>query len=70
MRDLVIIMLGVGIVMLSVVSMFQSFDIKNLERKYCKVERYCDKIIEENEQLMRINNQTLLLLSEKGGAEW
>lgn len=44
----------------------QSSDIRNLERKYCKIKHTCDIIIKENQQLQRINNQNLRILAEGG----
>ena len=44
----------------------QATEIRNLERKQCKLEQYCDIIVEENKQLQRVNEQNLSLMAEGG----
>lgn len=65
MKHIVVVMTAI-LIILSVDVMKQSIAIQNLERKYCKMEHYCDKIIEENQLLQRQVESTLKMMSEGG----
>lgn len=66
MRDLAIVLLSIGILVLSVGHCMQEMKITNLERQSSRIEQAYQVVIAENQQLQRINEQNLLLLS-KGG---
>lgn len=66
MRDLAIVLLSIGILVLSVGHCMQEMKITNLERQSSRIEQAYQAVIAENQQLQRINEQNLLLLS-KGG---
>lgn len=67
MRDLVIVLLlSIGILVLSIGHCMQEMKITNLERQSSRIEQGYQAVIAENQQLQRINEQNLLLLSEGG----
>lgn len=66
MRYFTAVLLSLSIIILSVVIGYQENRIKNLERQLTRVENDYQYIASQNEQLKRINEQNLLLLS-KGG---
>lgn len=66
MRDLAIVLLSIGILVLSVGHCMQEMKITNLERQSSRIEQAYQAVIAENQQLQRISEQNLLLLS-KGG---
>lgn len=66
MRDLTIVLLSVSMLVLSVGHYMQEMRITNLERQASRIEQAYQAVIAENQQLQRINEQNLLLLS-KGG---
>ena len=66
MRDLVIVLLSIGILVLSIGHCMQEMKITNLERQARRIEQAYQAVIAENQRLQRINEQNLLLLSEGG----
>ena len=66
MRDLTIVLLSVSILVLTIGHYMQEVKITNLERQSSRIEQAYQAVIAENQQLQRINEQNLLLLS-KGG---
>lgn len=66
MRDLVIALLSIDILVLSIGHYIQEMEITNLERQTRRIEQAYQAVIAENQQLQRINEQNLLLLSEGG----
>ena len=66
MRNLVVILLSFGMLALSIGHCMQEMKITNLERQSRRIEQAYQAVIAENQQLQRINEQNLLLLS-KGG---
>lgn len=66
MRDLTIVLLSVSMLVLSIGYCMQEMRITNLERQASRIEQAYQTVIAENQQLQRINEQNLLLLS-KGG---
>lgn len=66
MRDLTIVLLSVSILALTIGHYMQEMKITNLERQSSRIEQAYQAVIAENQQLQRINEQNLLLLS-KGG---
>ena len=66
MRNLIVILLSLGILVLSIGHCMQEMKITNLERQSRRIEQAYQAVITENQQLQRINEQNLLLLS-KGG---
>lgn len=66
MRNLVVILLSIGVLVLSIGHCMQEMKITNLERQSRRIEQAYQAVIAENQQLQRINEQNLLLLS-KGG---
>lgn len=66
MRDLAIVLLSIGILVLSVGHYMQEMKITNLERQSRRIEQAYQAVIAEHQRLQRINEQNLLLLSEGG----
>ena len=66
MRDLTTVLLSVSILVLTIGHYMQEMKITNLERQSSRIEQTYQAVIAENQQLQRINEQNLLLLS-KGG---
>ena len=67
MRALTIVLLSVSILVLTIGHYMQEMKITNLERQSSRIEQAYQAVIAENQQLQRINEQNLLLLSEEGG---
>ena len=67
MRDLTIVLLSVSMLVLRIGHYMQEMKISNLERQSSRIEQAYQAVIAENQQLQRINEQNLLLLSEEGG---
>lgn len=67
MRDLTIVLLSVSMLVLTIGHYMQEMKISNLERQSSRIEQAYQAVIAENQQLQRINEQNLLLLSEEGG---
>ena len=66
MRDLTVVLLSVSILVLTIGHYMQEVKITNLERQSSRIEQTYQAVIAENQQLQRINEQNLLLLSEGG----
>lgn len=66
MRDLTVVLLSVSILVLTIGHYMQEVKITNLERQSSRIEQAYQAVIAENQQLQRINEQNLLLLSEGG----
>lgn len=66
MRDLTVALLSVSILVLTIGHYMQEVKITNLERQSSRIEQAYQAVIAENQQLQRINEQNLLLLSEGG----
>ena len=66
MRDLTVALLSVSILVLTIGHYMQEVKITNLERQSSRIEQAYQAVIAENQQLQRISEQNLLLLS-KGG---
>ena len=66
MRDLTIVLLSVSILVLTIGHYMQEMKITNLERQSSRIEQAYQAVIAENQQLQRISEQNLLLLSEGG----
>ena len=66
MRDFCIIILSFCILVLTIGHCIQEYDIANMKQTLKRVERGYNEVLEANEQLERINNQNLRLMSEGG----
>ena len=66
MRDLTVVLLSVSILVLTIGHYMQEVKITNLERQSSRIEQAYQAVIAENQQLQRISEQNLLLLSEGG----
>lgn len=66
MRDLTVALLSVSILVLTIGHYMQEVKITNLERQSSRIEQAYQAVIAENQQLQRISEQNLLLLSEGG----
>lgn len=66
MRDFLMFMAFVLIIILGAAVSITGTRLKNVERKACKIEQAYVKMIEENEKLIRQNDQNLRLMAEGG----
>lgn len=66
MRNFALILMTLVVALMSIAIAIQDVHIKNLELKYCKLERACSIIIEENKSLRRQVDLDLRLMSEGG----
>lgn len=66
MRDFLMFLAFVLILILSIGLSITDTQLKNVERKTCKIEQAYVKMIEENEKLIRQNDQALRILAEGG----
>lgn len=66
MRDFLMFLMFVLIIILGAAVSISGTRLKNVERKTCKIEQAYVKMIEENEKLMRQNDQALRILAEGG----
>lgn len=66
MKKLAIGLLGLGVCLLSVQGCVLSHKVTNLERQQLRIEQEYRAVLAENEKLVRMNNQTLLLLTQGG----
>lgn len=65
MRYLVTV-LSAWIIVVTIALVYTEARVTNLERQLVRVERGYNEVLEANEQLERINNQNLRLISEGG----
>ena len=65
-KDWLIGILTIVTVALVVTSVQQDIRITNLERQQLRIEQEYNAVLAENEKLVRMNNQTLLLLTQGG----
>lgn len=66
MEKLAICLLGLGVFLLSVQNCMLNHKVTNLERQQLRIEQEYQRVITQNEQLKRINDQNLRLMTEGG----
>lgn len=66
MRTLTIILNSIAITVICIVGIYQEHRIENLERQLLRIEYDYQVIAAQNEQLHRINDQTLRFIVEGG----
>ena len=69
MRDLVIVLLAICCLVLSIGHYIQEYDIVNMKQTLRRVEHGYNEVLAANEQLERINNQNIRLMTEGGWDE-
>lgn len=69
MKHLVTFFIILSLSLLLVYCATLDYKVTNLERQLMRIEQQYDAVLAENEKLVRMNNQTLLLLTQ-GGWEW
>lgn len=66
MRDICIIVLSLCILVLTIGHCIQEYDIANMKQTLKRIEHGYNEVLAENEQLERINNQNIRLMTEGG----
>lgn len=64
MRDFVIALMTLIIVMLGIKIVMMDIRVRNIEHTVMRCERDYEVVVEENQKLLRINEQDIRLLSE------
>ena len=66
MRDLTIVLLSIGILVLSIGHCLQEARIRNLEQTIKHVEQGYNAVLAENQKMERMSEQCLILMTEGG----